>query len=210
MAYTARSSCLLLGSSVETSRLYRCRWHQRSHPPSRRLVLQTKTNDGLTLWGRTSPRCHLVTRIMIYRHTQVTNLAVVRLMQLSDGPSHLWTLRSCSSTTMSSWKTGSAKTSEEPRFLSPLEGFVGRNGSSRVVFWHLRRGKYRLEDPLSGLCLADLEGRSRKLDSGLYSRRRVVTAKILNRILVCKPLEQRCAIAVLKRNISCLVGSIWR
>ena len=143
----------------------------------------------------TTSRCHLVTRI--YRHTQVRNLAVVRLMQLSDGPSHLWTLRSCSSTTMRSWKPGSAKTSEEPRFLSPLENFEGRNRLSQVVLWHLPCRKYWLEDPLSGLCLADLEGRSRKLDSGLYSRRRFVTTKVLNRILVCKPLEQRCAIAVL-------------
>ena len=143
----------------------------------------------------TTSRCHLVTRI--YRHAQVRSLAVVRLMQLSDGPSHLWTLRSCSSTTSRSWKPGSAKTSEEPRFLSPLESFEGRNRLSEVVLWHLPCGKYWLEDPLSGLCLADLEGRSRKLDSGLYSRRRFVTTKVLNRILVCKPLEQRCAIAVL-------------
>ena len=60
---------------------------------------------------------------------------------------------------MRPWKPGSA--SEEPRFLSPLEGFEGRNRSSRVVLWHLRRGKYRLEDPLSRLCLSD------PLDSGL-------------------------------------------
>ena len=139
--------------------------YQHSHPLSRRLVLQTKTNDGLTLWGRARPRHHAAILSLgffaqgFYRHTQVRSLAVVRLMQLCDEPSHLWTLRSCSSTTMRPWKPGSA--SEEPRFLSPLEGFEGRNRSSRVVLWHLRRGKHRLEDPLSRLCLSD------QLDSGL-------------------------------------------
>ena len=61
---------------------------------------------------------------------------------------------------MRCWKPGTAKTSEEPRFLSPfspLENFEGRNRSSRVVLWHL----CRLEDPLSRLCLSD------PLDSGL-------------------------------------------
>ena len=143
--------------------------YQHSQPLSRRLVLQTKTNNGLTLWSRARPRHHATILSLgffaqcFYRHTQVRHLAVVRLMQLSlsDGPSHLWTLRSCSSTTMRSWKPGSAKTSEEPRFLSPLEGFVGRNRLSQVVLWHLPCGKYWLENPLSGLCLADLEGRSR-------------------------------------------------
>ena len=54
---------------------------------------------------------------------------------------------------MRSWKPGSAKTSEEPRFLSLLEVFEGRNRLSQVVLWHLPCGKYWLEDPLSGLCL---------------------------------------------------------
>ena len=169
MASRARSYCALrLKHCGILFRLYQCRLYQHSHPLSRRLVLQTKTNDGLALWGRARPRHHAAILSLgffaqcFYRHTQVGNLAVVRLMQLSDEPSHLWTLRSCSSTTMRSWKPGSAKTSEERRFLSPLEGFVGRNrSSSRVVLWHLRRGKYRLEDPLSRLCLSD------PLDSGL-------------------------------------------
>ena len=131
-------------------RLYQCRLHQRSHPPSRRLVLQTKTNDGLTLWGRPRRRRHAAILSLgcfaqcFYRHTQVRNLAVVRLMQLSDEPSYLWTLRSCSSITMRSCKPGAAKTSEEPRFLSPLEGFEGGNKLSQVVLWHLRCGKYWL------------------------------------------------------------------
>ena len=47
-----------------------------------------------------------------------------------------------------------AKTSAKPRFLSPLEGFEGRNRLSQVFVWHLHRGKYRLEDPLSRLCMS--------------------------------------------------------
>ena len=171
--------------------------HQRSHPPSRRLVLQTKTNDGLTLWGRTSPRHHASSLSLGF-----IGIHKLEALQSSDSCSYVMDRATCGplghvlqSTTMRSWKPGSAKTSEEPRFLSPLEGSVGRNRLSQVVLWHLPCGKYWLEDPLSGLCLA--RRRSRKLDSGLYSRRRFVTTKVLNRILVCKPLEQRCAIAVL-------------
>ena len=50
---------------------------------------------------------------------------------------------------------------------------------------------------VSGPYLAEIENRSRSMDSGVYSRRRFVITKAFNRIVVCKPLEQRCAIAVL-------------
>ena len=151
------------------------------------------------MWGRTSLRHHASSLSLGF-----IGIHKLEALQSSDSCSYVMDRATCGplghvlqSTTMRSWKPGSAKTSEEPRFLLPLEGFVGTNRLSQVVLWHLPCGKYWFADPLSGLCLADLESRSRKLDSGLYSRRRFVTTKVLNRILVCKPLEQRCAIAVL-------------
>ena len=124
--------------------------------PSRRLVLQTKTNDGLTLWGRTSLRHHASSLSLGF-----IGIHKLDALQSSDSCSYVMDRATCGplghvlqSTTMRSWKPGSAKTSEEPRFLSPLEGTVGRNRLSQVVLWHLPCGKYWLEDPLSGLCLA--------------------------------------------------------
>ena len=64
VASTARSYCALrLKHWGILFRLYQCRLYQHSHPLSRRSVLQTKTNDGLTLWGGhvhdvTLPSCH--------------------------------------------------------------------------------------------------------------------------------------------------------
>ena len=120
-------------------------------------------------------------------------------LQSSDSCSYVMDRATCGplghvlqSTTMRSWKPGSAKTSEEPRFLSPLEGTVGRNRLSQVVLWHLPCGKYWLEDPLSRLCLSD------PLDSGLENTRpcNIQSVSFGNCGTTAKPPRFRCSLLI--------------